>query len=111
MFRIEFSHYNGTVIDLQGKVLSFPDKQLKVNVLSRGETTGKYTIQITIPSKCIHTVSINLNLMGAWCIKTHNKDKSHVQVVNPTQKSINIPRNLSIGLASPVTRRNALSLQ
>ena len=128
---IDFLHAYGAVIDLQGKVLSFPDKQLTVNVLSKGETTVKYTNQITIPPKCIHTVPINfasaipgrtvlieptsplneLNLMGARCVATQNKGNAHIQVVNPTQEPINIPRNLTIGLASPVNRRNVLSLQ
>ena len=128
---IDFLHAFGAVIDLQGKVLSFPDKQLTVNVLSKGETTVKCTNQITIPPKCIHTVPINfasaipgrtvlieptpplneLNLMGARCVATQNKGKAHIQVVNPTQEPINIPRNLTIGLASPVNRRNVLSLQ
>ena len=128
---IDFLNSNSAVIDLQGKVLSFPDKQLTVNVLSRGETTVKCTNQITIPPKCIHTVPINfasaipgrtvlieptsplteLNLMGARCVSTQNKGRSYIQVVNPTTKPINIPQNQSIGLASSVNRRNVLSLK
>ena len=124
---MDFLEANGAVIDLQGN----PDRQLTIDVLSREETTVKCDKQITIPPKCIHSVPINfttaipertvlieptpslseLNLMGARCVATQKKGRSLIQVINPGTRPVEIPHNLSIGVASPVNSRNVLSLQ
>lgn len=50
---MNFLGANGTVIDLMGKILTIPDHNLAVNVLSRGETTIRCNEPVTVPQKFV----------------------------------------------------------